>query len=68
MESNVIFTQPAKSLNCLLKHLREIQVTNPLCLSLTKPKPKIDKHTPLRATYNQENPKLLTNLVFFYLA
>jgi hypothetical protein len=26
MESNIILTQPAKSLICLLKHLRKIQV------------------------------------------
>ena len=28
--------------------------TNFLCLSLAKPKPKSDKHKPLKATYNQE--------------
>jgi hypothetical protein len=54
MEINVIITQPAKPLKCLLKHLREIQASIHYAYPLAKPKPKVDKHKPLRATYNQE--------------
>jgi hypothetical protein len=54
MEINVIITQPAKPLKCLQKHLREIQVSIYYAYPWAKPKPKVDKHKPLRATYNQE--------------
>jgi hypothetical protein len=41
MEINVIITQPAKPLKCLLKHLRETQVLIHYAYPWTKPKPQL---------------------------
>jgi hypothetical protein len=53
-ESNVILTQPAKSLNMSTKTSKGNPSSIHYAYPWAKPKPKIDKHTPLRATYDQE--------------
>jgi hypothetical protein len=46
-----------------LKGTRAIQI--PYIYPQQKPKPKGDKSNPLKAPHNQENPKLLLDLVSF---
>jgi hypothetical protein len=46
--------------------MKAIQI--PYVYPQQKPKPKSDKHKLLKATYDQENPKLLLNLIFLLLA
>ena len=47
--------------NCPLKYIKEIP--NPLCL--TKPKPRSDKHKPLKATYDPETLSYSLTQFFF---
>jgi hypothetical protein len=49
MESNVILTQPAKSLNCLLKTSKGNPSSIHYAYPWAKPKPKIVKHKPLKS-------------------
>ena len=52
--------------NCPLNYNKEIPIL--YVYSQQKPKPRSDKHKLLKATYDQENPKLLIKLSFLLLA